>query len=133
MNPRFTDDFLIKSLAALVNEEGQRIVDSNLASIESLKKHISAELNDSKDLLKSLSALHVKLAAIKLPEDTSELEVEEEMREELEEFIEKDEEIGQLASIVFDTLSKIASLMGAKGNHEAAYKIERAIEEMKNA
>jgi hypothetical protein len=149
MDPTYLNqDFLLQSLAQLVNEEGQRIINAEIEDQDMVRSYISTHI-DKNDLMKSLSNLHTKLSAIKLAEDKERFyeapkttytgepfyilpektEAEEEMQEELERFIaeEEDEEIKQLSSIVCDTLSKIASYVGAQGNHEAAYLIERTI------
>lgn len=135
----FTDDFLIKSFAELVDEEGRRILNDRLTTYEPLKRFVEAEIKKEPDLLKSLSALHIKLAKMKLPEDVqfepAEKEPEEEeMKKALKEFVEQDEQdLKQLSFIVSDALSKIASWAGEQGNHEAAYKIEKLIRELQNA
>lgn len=131
---QLTNDFLIKSLAELIDEESNRILGAKLLSINRLKEYITSSLKDSKDMFKSLSHLHTKLASIKLPEDVKSIpeenkKEEKEMEKELEKFIkdEEDEEIKEMAHIIADTLSKIAAYVGERGNHEAAYLIERYI------
>lgn len=129
--------FLLKSLSELVNNEANRIVDSKLVPLNDVKKYIVASLSDSGDALKALSDLHTELSNTKLPVDTDKFYVstsednkeEEEMKKELEKVIEEeDNQIKELASIVKDTLEKVAYLVGSKGDHKAAYIIERYLQ-----
>lgn len=186
--------FVVKSLMALVGDEGQRIMSLGLASREELndllkptiqrvikKAGVSPESMDV--LLGILSDLHTKLASVKLPGDFSVVAAEEkfyealdvpytgekfydlsslkekpdvepegelkepeeeELKEILEEYIEKEkpgaeedhaEDCGCMycfTSVIGTYLKKLAYSLGSSGDHEAAYLVERTIYSIQN-
>ena len=147
---------LMDSLLQLIYSEGDRVLNSKLASredlhdvIEASVKEISAK-GEGDFLIDVLSTLHSKLASVKLPGDFKKIAVKKEkpaikeepannvILEEKMETIEGPTEgqktvIRTIVKKVNKELGKIAYSLGNAGNHEAAYLVERAINTIKQA
>ena len=186
MNYEFNNEYLAKSLMALVRDEGNRIISLGLSSRDNLKKLVESTLqvavkraseNGPNILLKTLSELHNDLSSVKLPGDfkkiamgmedkilivldipqekdkeqifdiPSLLNKEEEPRtkaetdkikaETKEKKEEKEDDAIDMDAIketikchIIPKLEKMAYDLGSKGEHKAAYTIERVLRDI---
>jgi hypothetical protein len=147
--------YLLKTLVELVRDENIRIVSAGLATANDIKRLtdfaseiIVKEADGRPDmLLGTLAAYHRRLAAVKLPGDfkeiTAEIGLKDETKDKLSELLDENKEDDKheeesdkeyeivVAEVVYQ-LEKIAYNLGSVGNHDAAYLVERCVNEIKN-
>ena len=151
------NEYLLKALAEMVRDENNRIISAGLATPEDIGRLasyaaeiIAKETNRPNMLLDTLSVYHKILSAIKLPGDFKEISTEvgskEESKNKLDEVLEDvnkkedenkeegfSEEYEIVVAEVINRLEKIAYNLGSRGNHDAAYMVERCVNEIKCA
>lgn len=130
------DKYLLKSLVELIRGEGTRIVSSGLASGQDMKRAVDQTLDTAMksvgkpdEIIHVLSDLHHDLTCVKLPGDFDHLRVEA-----VEEVIQDEPAVKEIKqsdeSVVISVLETMAYELGKKGNHDAAYIIERAMRDI---
>lgn len=134
--------YLLKCLTSLIQEEGNRIVSSGLATYDDLRYTLEHRIDEAVnkvgndgEVLKIIAELHHDLTCIKLPGDFGHMKVEAKKTE-------KEESVAPMCvsekpqdkdeNVVLSTLESMAYELGKCGHHEAAYIIERAMRDIAN-
>ncbi len=154
------NEYLFKSLIEMVHDENNRIVSSGLASADDIKQLAdsvsegiikNALSGEAAIALKDLIKLHKQLSRVKLPGDFVQIsarlgdtfdvsinmsgEVKEDKAEIKEPELSDEDENKDFELIKIETLAKLEKIaydLGSKGNHTAAFLVERHINEIKD-
>jgi hypothetical protein len=143
MDYTFDDKYIAKSLIEMVRDEGKRIVASGLATrdeVNSFIGHLVSEASGYDDIgvfIDGVRDLHHCLDSVRLPGDFKKVAGDNETLEVPEETDAEDSSDDTFAlaynkhrDYILEKLASVVYEFGSNGNHEAAYLVERAINEI---
>lgn len=142
MDFALNDKHLVESLIALIRKEEDRIISTGIATSNEMNlaaapvlEAVVDNVGNRSDILVTLADFQYDLSCIKLPEDFEHIRVKAEV--DPDPIVVEPEPKSDLAvdavsdeSIILSVLETMAYELGKRGNHDAAYIIERAMRDI---